>query len=190
MKQLCVFLSLLAFVSFGCKQRVVTQPESEQPPQQKERQAPEQSMESKTTPEEITEREMPPVETIESRDQAIARAEKEGLFKDVLFDFDKYNVQEEYKPTLKSIASWMMKHKDVDLSIEGHCDDRGTNEYNLALGDRRAKAVKDYLRALGVSSSRLETMSYGEEKPLCQEQSEPCWAKNRRAHFVILGGNK
>jgi peptidoglycan-associated lipoprotein len=191
MKRLCLFLSLVVFISFGCKQRVVTQPESEQPPQQKEQQqAREEAVESKTAPEKITEREMPSMETIESRDKAIARAEQEGLFKDVLFDFDSYNVQEQYKPALKSLASWMMKHKDVDLSIEGHCDERGTNEYNLALGDRRARAVKDYLISLGVPSSRTQTMSYGEERPLCQEHTEACWAKNRRAHFVILGGNK
>jgi len=72
------------------------------------------------------------------------------------------------------------------LSLEGHCDERGTNEYNLALGDRRAKAVKDYLVSLGVASGRIDVISYGEEKPVCKEQSEDCWAKNRRAHFIVL----
>ena len=72
------------------------------------------------------------------------------------------------------------------ILIEGHCDDRGTNEYNLALGDRRAKSVRDYLVALGIASNRIETISYGEEEPLCTDQTEECWAKNRRAHFIIL----
>jgi peptidoglycan-associated lipoprotein len=112
---------------------------------------------------------------------------KEGMFKDIHFDYDKYNVKDEYKPELKSVASWITKNSGTKLSVEGHCDERGTNEYNLALGDRRAKAVKDYLVSLGVPSSKVETISYGEEKPLCTEQTEECWAKNRRAHFVVLG---
>jgi hypothetical protein len=70
--------------------------------------------------------------------------------------------------------------------FEGHCDERGTNEYNLALGDRRAKAARDYLIALGIAANRIEMLSYGEEKPLCTEETDECWAKNRRAHFVIL----
>ena len=111
---------------------------------------------------------------------------KEGMFEDVLFDYDKYDVKESYKAEMQSVAAWMTKNSSATLSVEGHCDDRGTNEYNLALGDRRAKSVKDFLVSLGVPSSRIETISYGEEKPLCTEQSEECWAKNRRAHFVIL----
>ncbi len=113
--------------------------------------------------------------------------EKEGMFRDVSFDYDKYDIMDEFKPALKSLSSYMINNADMKLSIEGHCDDRGTNEYNLALGDRRAKAVKDYLVSLGVPSSRIDTLSYGEEKPLCTEQTEECWAKNRRAHFVVLG---
>jgi peptidoglycan-associated lipoprotein len=80
----------------------------------------------------------------------------------------------------------MAKNSTARLSIEGHCDERGTNEYNLALGDRRAKAVKDYLTSLGVASGRMDVISYGEERPACTDQSEACWAKNRRAHFVVL----
>jgi peptidoglycan-associated lipoprotein len=189
MKRFWVFLLLIVFVSFGCKQRVVTQPESqERLQQQKEQQEREESAKSKTTPEKITEQKTPALETVESQEQS--KEEKEGLFKDVLFDFDKYNVQGQYKPDLKSIASWMMKHTNARLSVEGHCDERGTNEYNLALGDRRAKAVKDYLVSLGVPSSRIETLSYGEEKPFCTEHTEECWTKNRRAHFVVLSRGK
>jgi len=189
MKRFWVFLLLIVFVSFGCKQRVVTQPESqERLQQQKEQQAREEAARSKTTPENITEQKTPSLETVESLEQS--KEEKEGLFKDILFDFDKYNVQDKYKPELKSVASWMMKNTNARLSVEGNCDERGTNEYNLALGDRRAKAVKDYLVSLGVASSRIETLSYGEEKPLCTEHTEECWTKNRRAHFVVLSRGK
>jgi len=111
---------------------------------------------------------------------------KANMFSDILFDYDKYDVQDTYKQTLQSIASWMSKNTTARLSIEGHCDERGTNEYNLALGDRRAKAVKDYLISLGVAAARIDVISYGEEKPACKEQTEDCWAKNRRAHFIVL----
>ena len=122
-----------------------------------------------------------------SSDIAPAYAEgKEGMFADIMFEYDKYDVKESYKSELQAVSAWMTKNSSAKVSVEGHCDDRGTNEYNLALGDRRAKAVKDYLVSLGVLSSRIETISYGEEKPVCTEQSEECWAKNRRAHFVIL----
>jgi len=111
---------------------------------------------------------------------------EEGRFADILFEYDKYDVKESYKSEVQSISAWMMKNSTATISVEGHCDERGTNEYNLALGDRRAKSVKDLLVSYGVPSSRIETISYGEEKPLCTEQNEQCWAKNRRAHFVIL----
>ncbi|MBI5075095.1 MAG: peptidoglycan-associated lipoprotein Pal [Nitrospirae bacterium] len=111
---------------------------------------------------------------------------KENLFSDLLFEYDKYEVKESYKQTLQAVSSWMTKNTTARLSVEGHCDERGTNEYNLALGDRRAKAVKDYLVSLGVASGRIDVISYGEEKPACKEQTESCWAKNRRAHFTVL----
>ncbi len=135
-------------------------------------------------PEKITEQK---VEAVASKDVASAYAEsKEGMFADILFDYDKYDVKDSYKDEMMKVSAHMTKNSADILSIEGHCDDRGTNEYNLALGDRRAKAVKDYLVSLGVPSSRIETISYGEERPVCADQSEDCWAKNRRAHFVIL----
>jgi len=80
----------------------------------------------------------------------------------------------------------MMKNSAATIMIEGHTDDRGTNEDNLALGDRRAKAVKDFIVSLGVQSSRVETISYGEERPACNEETEECWARNRRAHFLVF----
>ncbi|RJQ23979.1 MAG: peptidoglycan-associated lipoprotein Pal [Nitrospiraceae bacterium] len=116
-----------------------------------------------------------------------AQAEKKDTFefKDVLFDYDKYNIRQDAGTALDSTAEWLKKNKNINVVIEGHCDERGTNEYNLALGDRRAKAVRDYLSSLGISSGRMSFVTYGEEKPLCTEQNESCRQKNRRAHFVV-----
>jgi peptidoglycan-associated lipoprotein len=185
MKRYWIFLVLLAVaISFGCKQRMVTKPEAQPAQQQKES----EQMQTKA-PEKVTEAEVgSKVESVGSREMEMEG--KEGKWPDILFDFDKYDVKPKYKDELKSVADWMTQHPGARLSIEGNTDERGTNEYNLALGDRRAKAVEDYLVSLGVPSSRIETLSYGEEKPVCTEHNETCWAKNRRAHFVILGEGK
>jgi peptidoglycan-associated lipoprotein len=82
-------------------------------------------------------------------------------------------------------AAWLRANPNAAVTIEGHCDERGTNEYNLALGDRRADSAKSYLVDLGIAASRLTTVSYGEERPVCSQQNEECWSKNRRAHFVV-----
>ena len=181
MKRFWVLCALVAFISFGC-QKAATKPEAGQP-------AKEQKEGEQKTPEKITEQKIASgKESVESQEKGSGTMEgKEGMFNDIHFDFDKYDIKNEDKSGLKAIASWMTKNTGAKLSVEGHCDERGTNEYNLALGDRRAKAVKDYLVSLGVPSSKVETISYGEEKPLCTEQTEECWAKNRRAHFVVLG---
>jgi peptidoglycan-associated lipoprotein len=106
----------------------------------------------------------------------------------VHFDYDQYALTDEDKGTLQRQATWLQKFPAVRLTIEGHCDERGTREYNLALGARRANAVKEYLASLGVSSSRLETVSYGKERPVCTQSDESCWAQNRRGVSTIAGG--
>ena len=106
----------------------------------------------------------------------------------VHFDFDKYDVLENDKPTLQRQATWLGKYPQVRVTVEGHCDERGTREYNIALGARRANAVKEYLVSLGVSSARVDTISYGKERPVCTESSEDCWAQNRRGVTTITGG--
>jgi peptidoglycan-associated lipoprotein len=106
-------------------------------------------------------------------------------FKDALFDFDKYNIRPDARKVLDTIAMWLDENKDVKVIIEGHCDERGTNEYNLALGERRAKSAKDYLISQGIARTRMSVITYGEEKQLCTEQEEDCWQSNRRAHFVV-----
>lgn len=112
-------------------------------------------------------------------------AEDRAVLKTVYFDYDKSNIRPEYQPALEDISRWMAKKTDRQLLVEGHCDERGTDEYNLALGERRALAVRRYLIALGVASDRVHTISYGEEKPADPGSSEAAWAKNRRAEFKV-----
>lgn len=109
-----------------------------------------------------------------------------GPLHDVLFAFDSYDLSSESRSTVQLNADWLRSNPQVKVEIEGHCDERGTVEYNLALGAKRAKAVRDYLVSLGVSPERLSTISYGEELPLCRESTESCWQKNRRVHFLAL----
>jgi len=108
-----------------------------------------------------------------------------AVFRDVLFDYDKYDIRPDSRATLDAVAAFLDAEKQLNVVIEGHCDERGTNEYNLALGEKRAKAAKKYLEARGVSSGRMLVITYGEEKPLCSDQADACWQSNRRAHFVV-----
>jgi peptidoglycan-associated lipoprotein len=114
------------------------------------------------------------------------RAEKEAFLNEhVYFEFDKSTLLDEAKVTLKKKAAWLEAHPNVSVTIEGHCDERGTSEYNMALGDRRARSVRNYLMDLGIRSRRMNTVSYGEEKPIALGHNEAAWAKNRRAQFVM-----
>lgn len=116
-------------------------------------------------------------------------AESKGLLGDVFFEFDAYELEASAKDRLANNADWMKSEDgdDYTFTIEGHCDERGTNEYNLALGQRRANAALDYIVSLGVDRARFKTISYGEERPFCRDSNESCWQKNRRARFVING---
>ena len=116
-----------------------------------------------------------------------SNAEREGLLGDVFFAFDKYDLRSDARQRLEKNAMFMKENPDLVFTIEGHCDERGTNEYNLALGQRRSSAALDFLDSLGVGRDRFKTISYGEERPFCTESSEACWQKNRRARFVISG---
>lgn len=106
----------------------------------------------------------------------------------VHFAYDKYDIQDQDRDILQRQAAWLQKYPQVHVTVEGHCDERGTREYNLALGARRANAVKDYLVSLGVPSSRVDTISYGKERPMCTESNESCWAQNRRGVTTITSG--
>ncbi len=114
---------------------------------------------------------------------AAAPAKEMYELTDVHFDFDKFSIRDDERETLKKHAEWLNKNKDVMVVIEGHCDERGTQEYNLALGERRASAAAKYLIDLGVSEKRIKTLSYGLERPLDKGHNEAAWARNRRAHF-------
>ena len=121
------------------------------------------------------------------KDQAMAMKEAKDMFmnEDIHFDFDSSTLTPEAQLILKKKAEWLQNNPEAMSTIEGHCDDRGTSEYNLALGDRRATSAKNFLVDLGISASRLTTISYGEERPVDPGQNEEAWAKNRRCHFTI-----
>ncbi len=104
--------------------------------------------------------------------------------RDAYFDYDKADIRPDAREALTKTADFLRNYPQLKVTIEGHCDERGSTEYNLALGDRRASAVKQYLVSLGLSADRLSTVSYGKEKPACMESNETCWQKNRRGHFV------
>jgi len=107
-------------------------------------------------------------------------------FKNIHFSFDKYDLSPEARDILGKLADWMLKYSDFEVTIEGHCDNRGTIAYNLALGERRAGAAKAYLANLGIADARITTISYGEELPADPGQNEAAWAKNRRDHFIVF----
>jgi peptidoglycan-associated lipoprotein len=104
--------------------------------------------------------------------------------RDAYFDYDKADIRPDARAALSQTADFLKGHPSIKATIEGHCDERGSTEYNLGLGDRRASAVKQYLVSLGVSADRLSTVSFGKEKPFCMESAEACWQQNRRGHFV------
>lgn len=112
--------------------------------------------------------------------------QEDGLLKDIRFDYDSYTLSPEARGILEQNAAWLKANGRATVEIEGHTDERGTIEYNLALGAKRAKAARDYLAVMGIDAGRMSTISYGEELPVCREASEACWLRNRRAHFVVL----
>lgn len=104
--------------------------------------------------------------------------------RDAFFDFNKADIRADARPALSKTAEFLKNYPQVKVTVEGHCDERGSTEYNLGLGDRRANAVKQYLVSLGIAADRISTVSFGKEKPFCMEHNEDCWQQNRRGHFV------
>jgi peptidoglycan-associated lipoprotein len=104
---------------------------------------------------------------------------------DAFFDLDKADIQAAARDALSKTAQFLRSYPQVKVTVEGHCDERGSTEYNLALGDRRAQSAKDYLVSLGIAGDRMQTVSYGKERPFCTTHDEACWHQNRRAHFVL-----
>jgi len=117
--------------------------------------------------------------------QDLAILNKKGYLTDAFFDYDQSDLREDARSSLAANAEWLKRYPPVQILVEGHADERGTAAYNLALGDKRANAVKEYLTSLGIDGSRMRTVSYGKERPFCTESTESCWQQNRRGHFVI-----
>lgn len=111
-----------------------------------------------------------------------------GPLSDIHFGYNDYTVQPQDGAVLQSNATWLQAHPNVKVQVEGNCDERGSEDYNIALGAKRAQSAKDYLATLGISPGRISTISYGKELPICHEQDEGCWQQNRRDHFVVSGG--
>lgn len=112
---------------------------------------------------------------------------RQGLLADVYFDYDRASLTEQSREQLARSAEILRRYPQLLVTLEGHCDDRGTPEYNLALGEKRAFTTRDYLTSLGIDEGRLHTMSYGEERPVCTDSAETCWRQNRRAHPMVTG---
>jgi len=170
---------IIGLIAAGCANRQAVQSEKpEQRTPEAQKQVQQAAMESKTAPS----------ENINEKQLAEAHGllkELQARIKDVHFDFDKYSLGDDAKPAIKELSDILAKHGKLKVSIEGNCDERGTAEYNITLGERRADAVKQYLVSLGIASSRIETTSFGKEKPVCTNHTEDCWSKNRRAHIVL-----
>lgn len=180
LKCFIVLLSLLFVASFtvSCGKKAVVKGEGEEMTAAAEPEKPTEIKEEVVAiPEKVTEEEV------------VAKAEEaveEITFENIHFDFDRYFIREDAKPTLEKLGAYLIENPGVKVLIEGHCDERGTNEYNFALGERRAEAAKQYLINLAVESSRISTISYGEERPLDPGHTEVSWAQNRRAQFAVL----
>ncbi len=169
-----IILSISLMALWGCpkKAEVTTAPEQKEvapAPAPREEVKPEAAPAPAPAPEEVKER----------------PAAVTGL-QPIYFDFDKSFIRDDARSAMKSNAEWLKSHPKVKIKIEGNCDERGTIEYNQALGQRRATSAKKYLTDMGISASRISLISYGKEKPVCREQSEECWQKNRRDDFVAI----
>jgi len=173
-------LAIFALVMLtGCPPPATTKPESPTPQASGEKMPTRQPQPSSPT--------SPPSSSMEDlRQGRVPVTPASSPLKEIYFNFDRYNLRPDARSTLKANADWLKSHPSVRVEIEGHCDERGTSEYNLALGAKRAQSAKDYLVTLGVSADRLSTISYGEELPACKPKTQECWQRNRRDRFVII----
>ena len=188
MKSISIIILMLGLIGFGCSsKRFALAPEGADK-QNGALQTQSKSDESKKAGEGSQKTEQKTAITkpeIESRELPLRSKRMPEILRDIYFDFDRYDIREDEKPVLKSVSGHLIENTEYKILIEGHCDERGTNEYNLALGERRAQSVKKYILSFGIASSRMEVISYGEEKPVCAEKTESCWQRNRRVHFVV-----
>jgi peptidoglycan-associated lipoprotein len=173
----------LSIAAAGCHKKVpATAPTPQPPPPTAPQTPPPPPAPPRVTP-------PPPVPALTEAEvfarKSVDQLNAEKPLDDVFFDLDKSAVRDDAKPALQKDADWLKKWTTVVVTLEGHSDSRGTAEYNLGLGNRRASAVKDYLTSLGIPASRVTVVSKGKEQPFCNEENEGCWQQNRRGHFVI-----
>jgi peptidoglycan-associated lipoprotein len=185
-----VLIALLALVGAGCKKKPTTSADAEQPqPEATASAEPEPAEPAEpTVPEEDTtmvadDFGQDSIETAELGDAEIERVQ--GELDTIYFQFDSYELTEEQRSLLRRNAAVIQQHETLSVRVEGHCDERGTIEYNLALGERRASVVRDYLVSLGVEAGRIRIVSYGEERPADPGKDEEAWSQNRRAEFRL-----
>ena len=177
-------LFALAIISVSCHKEAKTVPQTKT-----KKEAPKTSETAKKESIEntvINENTMGEEKKNDFESKSVDELNKENILEDVYFEFDKSRLTPETRETLKKHAKWLKEHPTVKILIEGHCDERGTEQYNLALGDRRAHAVKNYLISLGISPDRMKTISFGEMFPKVKVHNEWAWSQNRRCHFVII----
>ncbi len=181
-----IMLAMLLALGVSCAKKQVTMETQEMAAEEG---AAQQSAEDEAARREAEEARLQEQRAREARQRqeasSMSEAARRAAFEDeeIHFDFDKYVLTPQAMMILDDKAAYLREHSGVRVLVEGHCDDRGSNEYNLALGDRRANSAKNYLVKSGVAASRITTISYGEEQPLCMQQNESCWYRNRRGHF-------
>lgn len=181
-----IMLAMLLALGVSCAKKQVTMETQEMAAEEG---AAQQSAEDEAARREAEEARLQEQRAREARQRqeasSMSEAARRAAFEDeeIHFDFDKYVLTPQAMMILDDKAAYLREHSGVRVLVEGHCDERGSNEYNLALGDRRANSAKNYLVRSGVSASRITTISYGEEQPLCMQQNESCWYRNRRGHF-------
>lgn len=187
------YLVLISFLIFSCAKQKVPPPVVEIPqPISKEA---EEVRKTEKVGEEITEKNAT-VEEVFKPEEIVSQKKDKEYWKlygrgtapllSIFFDFDEYTIRDDMWDRIKHNVKYLLEHPEIKVELQGNCDERGTNEYNMALGEKRALEVKKILIKLGVEENRINTLSFGEEKPLCTESTEDCWALNRRVDFVII----
>lgn len=182
MKYLTIFFAFAILLSYGCAPKAVQLTPTEQK-QVQALQRGEDILKDRDKKTGITEEELAARD--KSRDWSLKEILENSPLKDIYFEFDSYTIKSDYFPKLNEMGKWLKQYKNLKIAVEGHCDERGTIEYNLALGQKRAEAVKNYLVKLGVDEASIKTISFGKEIPADSGHGEDAWAKNRRASFKI-----
>jgi peptidoglycan-associated lipoprotein len=183
MKRILVLLAIVGAAACAHK-KAAQEPVVPPPPPAAEAPASEEAAPVEVEPQVVTPVTDTPAQ--EALTYSLEELNAKGYLKPVFFDYDQSDIKSEFRDALEQNARFLARNPSVRVMMEGHCDERGTREYNIALGTRRAEAAKSYLVALGVDAGRLQTISYGKEKPFADCHDESCWSQNRRAHFVII----